>query len=172
MFLLEKLRNDPASEVRLQASEALSKLSENQSANGSAAGDAGCNELEIDSIFAAVDERGRRRVCVAVFDGKGEPVTDLAEQDFHIEEGGVEIAHSNFESPSQRDPLSLACVLDCSGKHVNRASSREMGTAVAKYIEDKQPEDRISIYKYAFYVERAVEFTGSPKRLTAVIKRP
>lgn len=171
VFLLEKLRNDPAPGVRSEAEEALSKLSESQGESGSAAGDAGCNELEIDSIFAAVDERGRRRVCVAVFDGKGEPVTDLVEQDFHIEEGGVEIAHSNLESPSQRDPLSLACVLDCSAS-MSIGKLREMGAAVAKCIEDKQPEDRISIYKYAFDVERAAEFTGSPKRLTAVIKRP
>ena len=171
VLLPEKLHNDPAPGVRSEAEEALSKLSEKRSANGSAAGDAGCNQLEIDSIFAAVDERGQRRVCVAVFDGKGEPVTDLAEQDFHIEEGGVEIAHSHFESPSQRDPLSLAYVLDCS-KSMSIGKLREMGTAVAKCIEDKQPEDRISIYKYAFYVERAVEFTGSAKRLAAVIKRP
>ena len=171
VFLLEKLHNDPAPGVRSEAEEALSKLSESQGESGSAAGDAGCSELEIDSIFAAVDERGRRRVCVAVFDGKGEPVTDLAEQDFHIEEGGAEIAHPNFESPSQRGPLSLACVLDCS-RSMSIGKLREMGTAVAKCIEDKQPEDRISIYKYAFDVERAVEFTASPKRLTAVIKRP
>ena len=171
VFLLKKLRGDTAYEVRMQADEELSKLSENQSSNGSAGGDADCNELEINSIFAAVDERGRRRVCVAVFDGKGEPVTDLAEQDFHIEEGGVEIAHSHFESPSHRDPLSLAYVLDCSGS-MSIGKVRDMGTAVAKSLEDKQPEDRISIYKYAFDVERAVEFTGSPKRLTAVIKRP
>ena len=171
VFLLAKLRNDPVSEVRAQADEALAKHVENQSANGSAAGDADFNELEMNSIFAAVDERGRRRVCVAVLDGTGEPVTDLAEEDFHIEEGGVEIAHSHFESPSQRDPLSLAYVLDCSGS-MSIGKLREVGTAVAKCVEDKQPEDRFSIYKYAFDVERAVEYTVSPKRLAAVIKRP
>ena len=171
LFVLEKLRGDPASEVRLQAGEALSKLSEKQSANGWAAGDADFSELEMDLVFAAVDERGRRRVYVAVFDGKGEPVTDLAEEHFHIEKGGVEIAHSHFEGPSQRDPLSLAYVLDCSAS-MSIGKVREMGTAVAKSLEDKQPEDRISIYKYAFDVERAVEYTASAKRLAAVIRRP
>ena len=106
VFLLARLRNDPASEVRAQAGEALAKHMENQSANGSAAGDADFNELEIDSIFAAVDERGRRRICVAVLDGRGEPITDFAEEDFHIEEGGVEIAHSHFESPSHSETRS------------------------------------------------------------------
>ena len=172
VFLLVKLRNDPTSEVRAQAGEALAKhMEKNQRANGSAAGDADFNELEIDSIFAAVDERGRRRICVAVLDGRGEPITDFAEEDFHIEEGGVEIAHSHFESPSQRDPLSLSYVLDCSGS-MSIGKLREVGTAVAKCVEDKQPEDRISIYKYAYDVERAVEYTASPKRLAAVIKRP
>ena len=171
VFLLEKLRSDRAYEVRAQAGEALSKLSESQGGSGSGAGDADCNELEINSIFAAVDERGRRRVYVAVIDGKGEPVVNLAEGDFHIEEGGAEAAHSHFEKPLQRDPLSLACVLDCS-KSMSIGKLREMGTAVAKCIEDKQPEDRFSIYKYAFEVERAVEYSGSAKRLAAVIKRP
>ena len=171
VFLLEKLRNDPASEVRIQADEALAKPSENQDANGPAAGDADVNELEMNLVFAAAGERGRRRVCVAVCDGKGEPVTDLAEEDFHIEAGGVEIAHSRFESPSHRDPLSLAYVLDCSGS-MSIGKLREVGKAVAKCIEDKQPEDRISIYKYAFDVERAVKYTASPKRLAAVIRRP
>ena len=171
MLLLEKLRDDAKPEVRSRAEEALSKLSESQGGSGSRAGDSGANQLEMDSIFAAADERGRRRVYVAVFDGKGEPVVNLAEGDIHVEEGGAEAAHSHFEKPSQRDPLSLACVLDCS-KSMSIGKVREMGTAVAKCIDEKQPEDRFSIYKYAFDVERVVEYTGSAKRLAAVIKRP
>jgi hypothetical protein len=43
---------------------------------------------------------------------------------------------------------------------------------LAKCFEDKQPEDRISLYKYAFDVERVAEYTNSAKRLGTVIKRP
>ena len=171
MLLLEKLRADPAPEVRAQAEEALSRMPQNQGATGSLAADGDSGRLKINSIFSAVDERGQRRVYVAVFDSAAKPVTDLLEEDFHIEEAGVEIADLHFESPSQRDPLALAYVLDCSGS-MSIGKVREMGTAVAKCIDDKQPEDRFSIYKYAFDVERVVEYTESDKRLAAVIKRP
>jgi len=171
VLLLEKLRDDPDPKVRAQAGEALSKLSENPSANGLAAGGAESGELEMNPIFASVDESGQRRVYVAVFDEKGEPVTDLAEEHFHIEEAGAEITRFHLESPSQRDLLSLAFVLDCSAS-MSIGKVREMNTAVTKCIDDKQPEDRLSIYKYAFDVERVVGYTESPKRLEAVIKRP
>ena len=171
VFILEKMRDDPEPAVRTQVGEALSKLLECQSRESTPPSDAEGYALELSSIFAAVDDRGRRRVYISVFDRKGEPLTDLTEEDFHIEEGGVEIGTWTFQSPSDRDPLSLAYVLDCSGS-MSIGKVREMYTAVANCIEDKQPEDRISLYKYAFDVERVVEYTSSLKRLGAVIKGP
>jgi len=74
-------------------------------------------------------------------------------------EGGKEVAGCRINSPIQRDSLSLAYVLDYSGS-MTATKTKEMTIALLQNMEEKQPQDRISAYKYSFDVQRVIGFTA------------
>ena len=170
--LLERLREDAVEEVCSSAAEGLKKVAASVALQAAkAAARRSRRKLRINSMFAVVDEKGRRRICPAVCDSSGDTVTDLDGGDFHVAEGGEEVTNCRINSPLQRDPLSLAYVLDYSGS-MSAAKTKEMTTALLQSMEDKQPQDRISVYKYSFDVERVIGFTDSFERLSAAIRQP
>ena len=170
--LLERLREDAVEEVRSKADEGLAQLTASVALQDARAAELRSNrKLRIDSLFAVVDEKGLRRIYPAVSTSSGDPVTDLTSTDFHVMEGGKEVAGCRIDSPIQRDSLSLAYVLDYSGS-MTATKTKEMTIALLQSIEEKQPQDRISAYKYSFDVQRVIGFTDSLKRLSAAIRRP
>ena len=170
--LLEKLREDAVEEIRSWADEGLEKVAASEALRATKAAERRSRrKLTIDSLFAVVDEKGRRRIYPAVCESSGEPVTDLAGTDFHVVEQGKELTNCRINSPLQRDPLSLAYVLDYSGS-MSTAKTTQMTTAMLQSMEDKQPQDQISVYKYSFDVQRASGFTYSFERLSAAVRRP
>ena len=178
--MVEKLLQDSDERVREKAAEALKKPGTNGTSGGTSGGtsvgpaDSGQgsteNQLTVDTLFASVDGSGRRRIYLAVSDASGDPMTDLCEKHFRVEEGGEEVSGCHVEGPALRGPLSLAYVLDSSSVSISKIL--EMATAVIKSIEHKQPEDRMSVYKCSFDVERAFGFTENLEHLAAAMRRP
>ena len=170
--LLERLREDAVEEVCSKAAEGLKKVAASVVLQAAEAAERRSHrKLRIDSLFTVVDEKGRRRIYPAVCDSSGDTVTDLASTDFHVVEGGEEVTNCRIDSPLQRDALSLAYVLDYSGS-MSASKTKEMTTALLQSMEDKQPQDRISVYKYSFDVQRIIGFTASFKRLSAAVRQP
>ena len=170
--LLERLHEDAVAEVRGRAVEALKKVAASVALQAAEAAERRSHrKLRIDSLFAVVDEKGGRQVYLAVRDSSGNAVTDLEGSDFHVAERGEEVANRRIDSPLQRDSLSLAYVLDCSGS-MSADKTGEMTAALLQSMEDKQPQDQMSVYKYAFDVARVIGFTDSLKRLSAAIRQP
>ena len=174
--MVEKLLQDSDERVREKAAEALNKPGTNGTSGGTSVGPADSgqgsaeNQLTVDPLFASVDGSGRRRIYLAVSDASGDPMTDLCERHFRVEEGGEQVSGCHVEGPARRGPLSLAYVLDSSS--VSLSKILEMTTAVIKSIEHKQPEDRLSVYKCSFDVERTFGFTENLEHLAAAIRRP
>ena len=149
--LLERLHEDAVAEVRGRAVEALKKVAASVALQAAEAAERRSHrKLRIDSLFAVVDEKGGRQVYLAVRDSSGNAVTDLEGSDFHVAERGEEVANRRIDSPLQRDSLSLAYVLDCSGS-MSADKTGEMTAALLQSMEDKQPQDQMSVYKYAMW---------------------
>ncbi len=171
--LLEDLAKDEEESVREAARGALEKLGVDFDA--SPAGDQGVlnsnDELTLETIFAAITTGGRRRIGLAVTRADGSAIPDLDERDFHVAEGGESIESRRVEQPSVRDGLSLAYVLDCSSS-MSISNTREVSTALMQSVEEKFPADRLAFFKYGFDIEATGEFSDSPKRLAALLRRP
>ena len=172
-LLLEDLGKDDEEAVRGAVREALDKLGVNLGAAPDAvkAALSSNEELTLETIFAAVGKGGRRRVGVTVTRADGSAIPDLDERDFQVTEGGETIESRRVEQPSLRDGLSLAYVLDCSSS-MSISNVREVSTALTQSVEEKFPTDRLACFKYGLDIEAAAEFSESPKRLAALIRRP
>jgi len=170
--LLERLREDSTEEVCIRANEGLEKVAASVALELAKAAELRSGrKLKIDSMFAVVDEEGRRRIYPAVSTSSGDPVTDVGDGDFHVMEREKEVTNCRVNSPLQRDALSLAYVLDYSGS-MTTTKIKEMTRALLQSMEEKQPQDQISAYRYAFDVQRVIGFTDSVERLSAAIRQP
>ncbi len=165
--LLEGLRSDPATSIRRQAEEALTKLRLDgpSSQQGSPT-----RPLTFDVLSMSLDETGERAFHVTLTAPDGLEVTDLSEHHFSLEEDGSPVTPCQIQTPSSRAPLHVAFVLDCSGS-ISAEEAQRINAAVIRSLQEKLPRDKACVYKFSLDVERGVGLTESLSALTSVVRR-
>jgi Ca-activated chloride channel homolog len=100
-------------------------------------------------------------VEVTVRDQHGGIVDDLAQQDFHIYEDGVEQKISTFSRDEL--PLAVALVLDCSGSM--DPVLRQLSRVAAETLSPLKPNDEVALFDFAARADLRVGLTTNRRRI-------
>ena len=165
--LLENRRTDSSQDVRDQVDQALTKIRLNRGPDETPTPE---QPITFDLLSASVDTAGNRRFHMALTTPDGSEFIDFSEHHFSMEEDGVVVTDRQVRTPSDREPLHLAFVLDCSGS-IAADEIQRMNAAVVRSLQEKLPKDKAAVFKFSLDVERALGFTGSLNALASVVRR-
>ena len=104
-------------------------------------------------------------VPVIASDAGGRYVPDLAAEDFHLYENGVEQRIAAILPETQ--PFSVALVLDASGSMIFKLD--QVHNAALAFVEALRPEDRVMVVSFGSDIHVDSEFTNDRKALRRAI---
>lgn len=106
-------------------------------------------------------------VPVTVMDRSGKYIPDLAREDFHIFEEGVEQRITYFATVDQ--PFTVALVIDTSGS--TDYNINDMQKAAIDFVNQLKPEDRVMVIAFDDSIDVLCRPTNDRDQLTKAIRR-
>jgi Ca-activated chloride channel family protein len=108
-------------------------------------------------------------IYASVLDASGQPVIDLAKNDFRLSENGVPQKITRFEAQTSR-PLDLALMIDTSGSEYS--DLRFEAEAADQFIADVvRPRDSLGFFEFDEDVTEIGAFTDNVRQLQANVRR-
>jgi len=104
---------------------------------------------------------------VAVFDAGGRPLTTLTREDFHVYEDNTLQELQNFTPVAM--PFNVLLLFDRSGSTQNQWPF--MQKAVARFVDNLRPQDRISLAAFDDEFETLVDWTADRRQAVLALDR-